>query len=84
MRCTPALLTVSRVQLALSAERPATTQSVLPSAGATKPSSETDILRTSEAVWCFLPRGGRAGSGGKRYDTRRRTRQRRRLALPSS
>src|SRR4051812_41229328 len=55
MRCAPALLKVSRVQLAPSSERPAATQSELPSVGATKPSSETDIFRTSEAMRCFLP-----------------------------
>jgi hypothetical protein len=55
MRCAPALLKVSTVQLAPSSERPAATQSVLPSIGATKPSSETDIFRTSEAMRCFLP-----------------------------
>src|SRR3954447_21042944 len=55
MRCAPALLKVSTVQLAPSPERPAATQSVLPSIGATKPSSETDIFRTSEAMRCFLP-----------------------------
>jgi hypothetical protein len=52
----PGLLTVWRVQLAPSAERSAASQSVLPSAGATKPSSETDILRTSEGIRCFLSR----------------------------
>src|SRR5579859_1909128 len=70
MRWAPALLTVSSVQLAPSGERPAASQPVLPSAAATKPSSETDILRTSEAIRCFLP--GRAGSGGTRYDASRR------------
>src|SRR3954447_10466818 len=59
MRCAPALLKVSTVQLAPSSERPAATQSVLPSVGATKPSSETDIFRTSEAMRCFLPGDGR-------------------------
>src|SRR3954454_999448 len=55
MRCAPALLKVSTVQLAPSSERPAATQSVLPSIPATYPSSETDIFRTSEAMRCFLP-----------------------------
>src|SRR3954468_4138002 len=55
MRCAPALLKVSTVHLAPSSERPAATQSALPSTGATKPSSETDILRTSGAMGCFLP-----------------------------
>src|SRR5258707_10270766 len=59
MRCVPALLTVSSVQAAPSSERPAVTQSVLPSGGATYPSSETDIFRTSEAMRCFLFRDGR-------------------------
>src|SRR3954454_597504 len=54
MRCAPALLKVSTVHLAPSSERPAATQSLLPSIGATKPSSETDIFRTSEAMRCFL------------------------------
>src|SRR6476620_6835144 len=54
MRCAPALLKVSTVQPAPSSERPAATQSVLPSIGATKPSSETDIFRTREAMRCFL------------------------------
>src|SRR5512133_1741983 len=55
MRWAPALLKVSTVHLAPSSERPAATQSALPSTGATKPSSETDIFRTSEAMRCFLP-----------------------------
>jgi len=55
MRCAPAWLKVSTVQLAPSSERPAATQSVLPSIGATKPSSETDIFRTGEAMRRFLP-----------------------------
>src|SRR6476469_9330812 len=55
MRCAPALLRVSSVQLAPSSERPAATQSLLPSSGATKPSSETDIFRTNEAMRCSLP-----------------------------
>src|SRR6476469_4340854 len=53
MRCAPALPRVSSVQLAPSSERPAATQSLLPSSGATKPSSETDIFRTNEA--CAAP-----------------------------
>jgi hypothetical protein len=44
------LLNVSTVQLAPSGERPAATLSLLPSGGATKPSSETDIFKTSEAM----------------------------------
>src|SRR6202020_3337892 len=54
MRCVPALLTVSSVQAAPSSERPTVAQSLLPSGGATYPSSETDIFRTSDAMRCFL------------------------------
>src|SRR6476619_5243557 len=61
MRCAPALLKVSTVQRAPSSERPAAAQSVLPSIGATYPSSETDIFRTSETMRRFLP--SRRGSG---------------------
>src|ERR1700677_2090792 len=54
MRCVPALLTVSSVHAAPSSDRPAVTQSLLPSGGATYPSSETDIFRISEGMRCFL------------------------------
>src|SRR5215469_10118088 len=54
MRCAPALLTVSSTQLVESSERPAASQTLLPSSDATYPSSETDILRISEAMRCFL------------------------------
>ena len=54
MRCAPALLTVSSTQLVESLERPAASQPLLPSSDATYPSSETDILRISEATRCFL------------------------------
>src|SRR4051812_15392984 len=58
MRCAPALLKVSTFQPAPSSERHAAAQSVLPSVGATKPSSETDTFRTSEDMRCLLPWSG--------------------------
>jgi len=48
------LLTVSTTQPVESSERPVATQPVLPSIGATYPSNETDIFRTTEAILCFL------------------------------
>jgi hypothetical protein len=55
MTCAPVLLTVSTTQVMESSERPAASQSLLLSGDATYPSSETDILRISEAMRCFLP-----------------------------